>query len=429
MPGGFGGGPWGGLWGFGTSHVVTVSETVPVSDSVTITFPLRVSAAVAPTSFLVKVTFNHDLDPFYAPNFDPTSYSISGLTVLTAVPGPTPNTVFLTTDEQGPLVYTVIVLDALAASGDPLDPLADSAIFVGFPIEPSFFATAQNASRVQLTFSTAMLQNLAYTDPSSYTVLDLNGVNWPVSTVTAVGPTPNRRVLLELATPLGPGGYYVVTIVNPLVQTGFFLQINPPYDMFQLNPAPKPAGITQFAMSISDFSGEVSGGLLGEPLGLVFFSPSLDALAPNSSIQVSEVSVCTRAFDVYTPPGPIDPNPLYTFSSNGPAGGLGGAVLWAPFERLLGAKLNLTLKFGEIFDPTDGPAVAILAEPFDPAYVALLNNSFWTTYNGFGTPFICASNLAPIPPGPITVITLQGPPESYMAESFGGDPWGGQDWG
>jgi hypothetical protein len=162
----------------------------------------------------------------------------------------------------------------------------------------------------------------------------------------------------------------------------------------------------------------------------VFFSPSLDVAAPNSAIQVDSVSVCTRAFDVYTPPAPLDPNPLYTWSNNGPAGNLGaGIVLFTTFDRLLGARLDLNIKPSDALGPyVDGPAVAILAQPFDPAYVSLLNNSYWNTFPGTVT-FITANNLAPIPPGPTVVITLEGGPVSFGPDSFGGDPWGGMSWG
>jgi hypothetical protein len=428
MAGGFGGGSWGGSWGAFLDNSVSAAETVSVTDSLTITFPLRVTGAEAPDPFLVSVTFNHVLI-FDLPSLSPDSYSIPGLTVTTVSPGPTPNSVYLATTEQGPLSYTVTVLDSLGISPDPIDPLNNSAVFAGFPVEPAFFATAQSAISVQLTFSTAMLQNIAYTDPASYSVMDLNGANVPILSVTAVGPGPNRRVVLGLGASLASGGYYVATVLTPLVQTVFFLQLTTNTDLFQWIQAPKIAGVTTFVINIGDFTGEVTGGILGEPLGLLFFSPSLNAPAPNSIIQVDEASVCARAFDVYTPPSPPDPPPLYTFSGNGPAGLLGTAVLFARFERLLGAKLNLNLSYSEVFDPSDGPAVAILAQPFDPAYVSLLNNSFWALFGGAGTPFKCADNLAPIPPGPTTVILLQGLPESELTEGFSGDPWGGEIWG
>jgi hypothetical protein len=377
------------------------------------------------------VEFNHNLDPFYAPNYLTTSYDIPGLTVLAVTPGPTSFSVYLATDEQFDVLYTVQVLDAKDTDGLPIDPLFDSATFAGFSTaDRTFFATAQSNTKVQITFSVPMLQDLAYLNPANYSITDLNGVSFPIVSITPVGPSPNRRVDLLLGTPLTPGGYYVATVASPPIQTAILLTLPVTTDLFQWARTPKPGGADRFSLKISDFTGEVTGGILGEPLGLVFFSPSLDVAAPNSAIQVDEVSVCTRAYDVYTPPVPLDPNPLYTWSNNGPAGNLGaGIVLFTAFDRLLGARLDLTIKPSDALGAyLDGPAVAILAQPFDPAYVSLLNNSYWNTFPGTVT-FITANNLAPIPPGPTVVITLEGGPVSFGPDSFGGDPWGGMSWG
>jgi len=413
--GGFGGSPWGGSpWG-GASRDTT----------------FLVALAQAESHFTVLVEFDHNLNTLYAPNYAPSSYSIPGLTISAVVPGPNGYSVLLTTTEQADdFPYTVEVLDARDSEGSVIDPLFDTATFGGFVTEArTFFATAQSNTKVQLTFSVVMLQNAAYTNPANYTVTDLNGTSFPIASVTPVGPSPNRRVTLNLSAPLTPGGYYVATVASPPVLTDLLLVV-PATDLFQWTETPKPAGVYRFDLKISDFSGEVTGGILGEPLGLVFFSPSLDVAAPNSAIQVDEVSVCTRAYDVYTPPAPIDPNPLYTWSNNGPAGNLGaGIVLFTTFDRLLGARLDLNIQPSDALGAyTDGPATATLAQPFDPAYVSLLNNPYWNSYPGTVT-FITANNLGPIPPGPTIVITLQGSPTVDKFGSFGGDGFGGQDWG
>lgn len=455
MAGGFGGGNWGnnpfGAFGGGPAFSETLSETVPVIESLSslagyvetlaeavsvvealsILFPIKVVAAEAPTPFTVRVFFSAPLDPFFAPNFDPANYTIAGLTVTEAFPGIDPNTVLLVTTEQGPFTYTVVAASAQSATGDTLDPLHDSADFPGFPVAPTFFATAQSRRKVQLTFATAMVQNLAYTSTVSYLLTDIDGNPIPLVSATPVGPTPNQRLDLVPATDLVPGGYYVVTIVSVQVRTliADFL-ITPNADIFQWKETPRPVPTIPIVLSISAFSGEVSGGLLGQPLGQVFFSPSLDLAAPNSAIQVDSISVCTKAFDTYTPPSPPDPSPLYTFSAGGPSGTLGGAVLFTTFDRLLGAKLNLSIEPTDSFAPAvTGPAVAILQEVFDPAFISLLNNSFWTMFNGSGNPFITANNLAPIPPGPTQVIILEGTPTSISESGYGGDGWGGENWG
>jgi hypothetical protein len=55
----------------------------------------------------------------------------------------------------------------------------------------------------------------------------------------------------------------------------------------------------------------------------------------------------------------------------------------------------------------DGPADATLQETFDQSRVSLLNVDTWVLFDGVGTSFATADNLAPIPPGITTNINLQ----------------------
>jgi hypothetical protein len=428
MPGGFGGGEWGkGPWGsfspdpFGP---VFLDEALTLFEALSVAHQIQVVSASAVNLFEVLVNFSSPLDLTYVPNLDPGNYDIPGLTVFGVTPT-LPNQVLLSTSQQLATVYTVTVSSAKDTAGDFLNPLYASVNFAGFPLPHNFIAAAQSATKIQLIFSVPMQQNAAYTDPASYSLVDLTGTTIPIISTTAIGPSPNQRLEIQTGTDLVPGGYYALTITSPSVLTTLGLSIVPPTSQFRWNEVRGP-----IQLKISDFTGEVTGGLLGQPLGQVFFSPSLETAAPTSAIQIDDVAVCTKAFDTYTPPSPPDPAPLYTFSSNGPAGAIGGAVLFAPWPRLLGAKLDFEQKATDATSlAVTGPAVAILQQPFDPAYVSLLNNSFWTTFNGSGTPFITANNLAPIPPGPTEVITLEGTPETIAAEGFGGDPWGAENWG
>ena len=55
---GWGGNSWAkGTWAFGLQPPVAISETVPLSESLTVWLPLRVEAAVALNAFLVEVDF------------------------------------------------------------------------------------------------------------------------------------------------------------------------------------------------------------------------------------------------------------------------------------------------------------------------------------------------------------------------------------
>ena len=262
--------------------------------------------------------------------------------------------------------------------------------------DATFYATAQSPRKVQLTFSAEMLQNPEYTDAASYSLEDLNGNAVAISSVQAVGTTPNHRVALLLGADLVPGGYYVATILSGLVETAEGYPVEPKTRIFQWKKT-LPTGLV---LKISDFTGEVSSGLLGQPLGQVFFSPALEHSAANSSIQVDSLSVCTRAYDVYTPPSPPDPTPFYLYGG-AVQSTLGTAVLWTTFDRLLGAQIELSDTRAETLGGyTDGPATYTLEEPFDHTLVSYLNNPYWTIFDGIGTPFIVTNNLAPIPPGP-----------------------------
>lgn len=384
--GGFGGGSWGGdAWGgsSGINPPQNVYETVIFSESLDVLVPLLVVNAQALNAFLVEVTFSHNLDYSYAPVLSTNNYSSDqGLSISGVSLSPTANTVRLVTSEQGPLTYNLTVVDGRSTPGDPLTPSDQVFAFPGFPIAPRFFATAQSRTKIQLVFSTEMLQNTEFSDVASYSVTDLGGTPIAITSATIFGPTPVQRLTLELGADMDPGGYYVVTILDPNVQTTGALPIYPDNDLFQWAEAAAFVDGEPLSVAFSAFSGEVSGGLLGEPLGQVFFSPALEASAADSSIQIDEVSVCTRAYDVYTIPSLPDPEPFATYG--GPnLTTIGDHVLWAPAERLGLARINLTDLREETMPTTaDGPADATLVETVDANRAAFLNVPGYTLFPG-----------------------------------------------
>lgn len=401
-------GPWAESLGSG----LFLLEDILISESLSVEVPIQVVGAVALNSTLVQVEFSQDLDYGYAPILDTSNYGIvPTLPVNSVVAGPTSNTVRLSTDSQIEPLYTLTVDLAKSAAGDTLDPAHKTAIFSSYGLAPTLRATALSRTKIQLVFSMEMLQNPAFTDPSSYTVTDLN-LN-PVSVVSAsiYGPSPVQRLTLGLGSEMIPGGYYVVTVVNSNVKALIGLNLNPAYDLLCWKETHIPSDVSPLSIGINQFSGEVSGGLLGQPLGQVFFSPALEAAIANSSIQIDSVSCCTRAYDVYTIPSLPDPYPLMTFGPeqtySSVIGG-GGNVLWAPAERLGLARFELA-DFQEetTAQAVDGPADAILQETFDQSRVSLLNVGDWVLFDGVGTSFATADNLTPIPAGTTTNINLQ----------------------
>jgi hypothetical protein len=147
--------------------------------------------------------------------------------------------------------------------------------------------------------------------------------------------------------------------------------------------------------------------LFGDPDGLVFFSPALiPGGAPNSSIQVDEVKTCTTAYDTYSFPQPVDPQPLYTHGgglmATPSASLLNTAALFVEFYRMAEAKHTLRDTSQDAYlPPVDISATMVLREMWPPARVALLNSTGWTLFDGLAPPpydFITADNLSPFPP-------------------------------
>lgn len=367
-------------------------------------FGLVSATTLNPTS--VRLTFSKALKT-EASTVDTGNYSIPGLTVL-SVTHDTPTTVVLTTSAMSFTVYTVTVAGAVRnTAGETLDPDADTATFSGATTTPQLIAAAQSRIKVQLVFSTDMLIDTALSNPTNYTVSDFNGNLIDVIDVDLNGLATVRRVTLHLDSELEHTGHYRVT-VSPDVKSITGVSLNPSTARFTWVETP----LTR-AIPIERFTGELRGGLFGNPEGLVFFSPSLAPTAvANSSLQVDEVSVCTRAYDEYVFPELPDPTPFYTFGSGGPGGTLNtsGMVLWSNFNNLTGFRHKTTDKRADTV-PTavDGKCTATLRETYDVTKVSLLNSTYWSTYNGGAVgvqTFKTADNSAPVTAGGTTVIAI-----------------------
>lgn len=402
---GWGGSPWGGgPWGgsFEAGGPVVLDETITVSEGLTVSLPLMLTGVTPLSPFVVEVTFSHDLDPGFAANFNTINYSIAPfLNILSLALGPTPNVIRLNTAEQGNVLYTLTVATGRSTGTDLLNPPNQALPFAGFFITPRFQAAAQAARKVQIVFSTTMLVNGAFTNPSNYAVRDLNGNTIPVLSVTPAGNAPITRAELTLGADLVKGGYYIAEIEAPVQTTGG-LSMNPPIDVFRWNVMEAAITTGPIVIPIRDFSGEVSGGLLGQPAGQVFFSPALDVAAPNSVIQIEDISLCTRAFDAYEFPNPPDPTPFFTHGG-GPISLLGapGVVLWAPADRLGQARVELgDTRADTLPIPIDGLTEMTLFEPIDTSRGGFLNDARWHLYDGTPTTFSTYDNLTPAGPGP-----------------------------
>lgn len=373
--------------------------------------PFSLLGAVVINPKIVSLAFDAQIDFSNPAALVGGSYSIIDtstslpLLVLSVTPGGASSVNLKVSPAVGFTLYQATVTgNVRSTSGTPIDPLHNTAFFNGLAPGGLFDATATSSTRVRLLFKTPLLNNPALGLPESYSVTDLLGTAYPIMQVV-VEPSLTAVTLL-LGTPMSTTEWYVAT-VGSAVRTSANLQVLPDTSKFQY-----VQNAAAISFDLSKFSGEAQGGLFGNPLGLVFFSPALSAPAANSVIQVDSVSVCTRAYDTYTIPTPIDPAPFYTWGPNQPVRALNSTVLWGAFPRLVEARTVVSDVRTETMPlAVDGPCTATLNEPWAHDQVALLNNTAWKTFDNTGLTvpplFICANNLAPIPPGPPTVIVLE----------------------
>jgi hypothetical protein len=374
--------------------------------------PFGLESVTPLTPTLIRVRYTALFDQSFVPLVNLANYSIFPALTIHSIVIETAQTVLITTDPQEDTLYTLTIQQAQGYFGQPLDPDLDSATFNGLPALPSLGVVATRENRVRVIFTEPMLENAALTSPGQYNLADLSGNPIPILSVTIEQDAPPiRSVVLHTGTDLTDEHHYRVTVLGGVV-TEDFDPLTPNTGIFQWVDNPLRTQIP-----LDRFSGEVLYGLYGIHGGLVFFSPALETAAANSTIQVDQVDVCTRAYDEYKPPQPIDPKVLYTHGVNvtpTPATTTlnnAGIVLWTGFPRLVDAKLELSDLQEDTFPaPVDGPCDAILQEGLDPDYVSLLNNTNWKLFDNAGEPpvyFKTADNLAPIPGGTTTVINLQ----------------------
>jgi hypothetical protein len=372
--------------------------------------PFGVAGATSYGPHFVQVRFTDLIDLSDAAFTTPGNYVISPPLAVNAVVIESADSVVLQTNAQSFVSYTVTVGAARSYFEVPMYPPRNTATFTGFPSIPAYFSCATTATRVRSLFSTPMMPG-PLTNVANYTVTDLNDNVLPVVSVQIEQVTgPALSVVLTLGTPMVTSSWYQ-TLLNPaIVNTDDEAPEPSDFDFQFILP------VQMTSVPISEFTGEVSNEMFGNPDGLVYFSPSLNVAASNSIIQVEEVDVCSIAYDTYTPPPVFDPAPFYTWSPSGPQTFLlqPGIVLFAGFPRMSEAMFELEFTPTHLMDtvppPFDNSVCITMAQQFATGYVALLNDpAFWLfdgTHSATPPMWICADNLAPIPPGPETIIVL-----------------------
>ena len=279
----------------------------------------------------------------------------------------------------------------------------------------TFIAGAVSASKVEIQFSLEMSVDWAFLNPFSYVITEvLGGTSIGVQSVIPMG---DRRAVLQLDTELHSKDYYFITISTGVQSLGGGFAI-PNTHRFQWVDMTLPVHGVPLVIPIGSFSGEVSGGILGNPDGLVFFSPAYTAVGATSTIEVESVSACTQASDEYhlpvTPPAPVA---IATFGGPTPTVLNSSAALWTPADF---REVRMGLAVGAVDNlpsPTDYLTTAVLVETIAITAGGFLNDARWKTYPGIGaTVFTTANNLAPIGPGPTTPVKLDWP-KVYVGDS------------
>jgi len=360
----------------------------------------RLLSAESLNSYTVVLQFNAPLNLSYAPNYLPVNYVIPGLTVSRVTQNPSnPTSVILRTSKQQYILYTVTVLDVQNIQADTPDPQHRFAEFTGYSLTARFNARALAANRIRLFFYQPMLADNVLRHHNSYAVQNENGVYNPVLSATLEQPSNVTSVVLTLQNNLVSTEWYRVD-VSGLIKTVGGLSVIPRSATFQWVSRPPSVQV-----GIDKFTGEARGGLFGNPMGQVFFSPALEEPLANSAIEVEEVAVCTTAYDSYTVPQPIDPFPLYTWKKHQPLRGLGaGVVLWGAFPRLMDAKFDLVSRYEDEAEPPSDGAVSL---SFSYSSYTTLNSNRWTLHAPYNeNPFQTASNLSPMGPDMLVSMVL-----------------------
>lgn len=274
-----------------------------------------------------------------------------------------------------------------------------SYIFGGIPV----LLSAIGPRTLRADFATIMSDNAFLVAPASYTVSDHSG---NIITVLSVSKTPAinpTSVALQLASDLQSGKPYTLTVV-PEVQS-------------LAGRSPRPAVATwykprgNFQIPISRFGGEIQGGLFGNHGGLVFFSPALTNAIANSVIQVEDVKACTKAFDTYSFPQPIDPPALYTYVKGGentPVSRVGTGHVWGKWPLLNETKVN--------FGMPHQTETYVIGGGIPSSFTGtLLTNEGVSGDTSFGTSFTYTEGSSTLVPNGLTIQSVLVTSDSIIA--------------
>lgn len=338
----------------------------------------------------VRLTFTEQPDPGASSTFDPLNYAIQK--VVGGVPTTSLTVQRVVIDPDDPLSLQVFTLEPYEYSiyqvtvnpsvtsdtGQSIDLESNTARYSGYPVQGLLQAQALRARAILVLFGQEMVAEAELTLTSNYVVADAGGNLIPVTSVTPNSLVNPTRVTLELGASLAFPRFYTLTVSDQVLSVQGLMVLPAASAIQPYNPN-KLARIP-----LASFTGEVHSELFGNPEGLVFFSPSLiPSGAPNSSLQVDEVDVQTRAYDRYVfPDQPEEPKTLYTYKYRfGEVTRLNRNALFARFGRQSQVKMRVSdLREDTLAAPTDALRSQTTIERYNPDLVAFLNNPGFLTF-------------------------------------------------
>ena len=370
--------------------------------------PYGLESVTPLTPTLLRVRYTAMFDPIFLPLLAISNYSIFPALTVYSVIIESAQSVLLVTSPQTEIIYTLTISEAKGFFGQPLDPNLDQKTFLGIPASPTFYAVATRKTRVRAVFTEPMLQNFDLTDPNQYVLTDLENNPISVLSVETEQTTDVVSVVLLLGEDLVDERHYRLSTLSGII-TVTLRPLSPDTAVFQW-----VENVLRVSIPLDRFSGEVQNGLYGIHGGLVFFSPALQTPAANSIIQIEDVDVCTKAFDEYHFPQPLDPPVLFTHGAGvGPTPVVttlnSTAALWAKFPRLIEARVELAyLPTDTVEPPQDTSVVITMLETWDPAYISLLNSTSWRTFDS-DTPYTgVVASITAFAPNEFTLTGLAG---------------------
>lgn len=246
-------------------------------------------------------------------------------------------------------------------------------------------ARAISSRVVNVLFPAPVLVNPALVDATNYVVSTPSGLV-PTAAVTAVGGQTDR-VRLEISTDIALGIAHSLHLLPGilLVGGGPLGDVDADFSWWGQR--------LRMSSPVAHFARES-----GPPIQPgVFFAPGG---GPGSIVEVAEVGVCSRAYDVYRIPGVVPTyNGLLAVWGSGVPNTIDPGVATFGDPQRCEARFALVDLRSETVDPlTEVSVTGTSRQVYDPARFSLLNSPAWHIWDGSGLSVRVADTTQPLGP-------------------------------